>query len=64
MEEKKEIQGTIIPNQVGKVTEEEFFSMLKTVAPGTNLRTAIDGALKAGKGAIILIANDHVLPLI
>ncbi len=64
MDEKKEVQGTIIPHQTGKVTEEELFSMLKTIAPGTNLRTAIDGALKASKGALILIANDHVLPII
>ncbi len=64
MEEKKEVQETIIQNQVGKVTEEEFFLMLKAVAPGTNLRTAIDGALKAAKGALIVVANDQVLPLI
>lgn len=64
MEEKKEIQGTITPSQIGKVTEEEFFLVLKAVAPGTNLRTAIDGALKAGKGALIVIANDNILPLI
>ncbi len=64
MEEKKEVQGTIIQHQLSKVTEEEFFSVLKIIAPGTNIRTAIDGALKAGKGALIAIANEHVLPLI
>ncbi|MBM3232791.1 DNA integrity scanning protein DisA [Candidatus Pacearchaeota archaeon] len=65
-EEKKEIQRTIIPlvNTVGKASEEEFFSILKTVAPGTNLRAAIDSTIKASKGALIVIANDHILSLI
>ncbi len=64
MEEKKEVQRTITPYQPTKATEEEFFIMLKAVAPGTNLRTSIDGALKAGKGALIAISNDQILPLI
>lgn len=66
MEEKKEIQGTIVPavQMHGKISEEEFFSVLKTVAPGTNLRTAIDSALKAGKGALIVVENERLLPII
>lgn len=61
---KKEIQDTIIPVANGKATEEEFFNVLKTIAPGTNLRTALDGTLKAGKGALIVVENDQVLPVI
>lgn len=62
--EVKEIQKTITPQQVnGKVAEEEFFSVIKMVAPGTNLRTALDGALKTGKGALIVIENEHMLPV-
>lgn len=51
-EEVKEIQGTIVPkvaNGNGKVSEEELFAVLKRIAPGTNLRTGLDGTLKAGK---------------
>lgn len=63
-ETKKEIQDTITPQPaVSKATEEEWFSILKMVAPGTNLRTGLDGALKAGKGALIVIENDHLLPI-
>ncbi len=69
METKKEVQETIIPsktngNNNAKVTEEEFFSVLKMIAPGTNLRGAIELALKGGKGALMVIDNDDLLPLI
>ena len=66
--EKKEVQETIIPKLqpilTGKVSEDELFGVLKRVAPGTNLRAALDGALKAGKGALIVLENEHVLPLL
>jgi diadenylate cyclase len=58
---KKEVQGTIIqiPSINGdKATEDEFLSMLKMVSPGTNLRAAIEGILKAECGALIVIEND------
>jgi len=64
---KKEIQGKIIeiqPTNNGKATEEELFNVLKMVSPGTNLRTALDGTLKAGKGALIVVENSDVLPLL
>lgn len=70
MEENKEsheIQKTIIPLQQktnDKVTEEEILNMLKMMAPGTNLRQALDGALKAGKGALIVVENEKLMPLI
>lgn len=62
----KEVQGTIMPLQVfnQKVSEDELFSVLKQVAPGTQLRTAIDGALRAGKGALLVIENEHLIPII
>jgi len=64
MSEKTEIQKSLIrQNVVDKVTEEEFLSVLKLVAPGTNLRNAIDGALSTGKGALIVVGNDSLPPI-
>lgn len=66
LEEKKEVQKTILPitqNNV-KIPEEEFSGILKTLAPGTNLRAALDGILKAGKGAIIVVENEFIIPII
>ncbi|MDO8508671.1 MAG: DNA integrity scanning diadenylate cyclase DisA [Nanoarchaeota archaeon] len=62
--DKKEVQEKIIPSQENKVTEEEFSAILKVVAPGTNLRTSLDGALKAHKGALVVIENESVPSLI
>ncbi len=65
IKEVREIQKTILPvQQHGKVSEEELFSMLRIVAPGTGLRTALEGIVRAGKGAIIVIENEHLLPLL
>ncbi|HLC52944.1 MAG TPA: DNA integrity scanning diadenylate cyclase DisA [Candidatus Nanoarchaeia archaeon] len=64
--EVKEIQETIIPRQLAssKITEEEFFGVLKLIAPGTLLRASLDGALKTGRGALIAIENEQLLPLL
>ncbi len=68
MVEKKEVQVTITPNQsngsAGKVSEEEFYSILKVVSPGTNLRAALDSALKVGKGALIVVENEELLQIL
>ncbi len=66
MEIKKEVQGTIVPaqNGQGKVSEEELYSVLKMISPGTNLRAALDGTLKAGKGALIVVENEGLLPIL
>ncbi len=61
---KKEVQDTILKINNKVVNEEELFSVVKSVSPGTNLRTAIDGALKAGKGALIVVENEHLLPIL
>lgn len=61
---RKEVQETILTLNNGKVTEEEFFSVLKTVVPGTNLRAALDGIIKTGKGALIVIENEVLMPLL
>lgn len=61
----KEVQETIVQQVLSeKVSEEEFFSVVKTVAPGTQLRAAIDGALRAGKGALLVIENERLVPII
>ena len=65
MTDKKEIQATISNEEIDEeMTEDEFWNILRLVAPGTNLRTALNGSLKAGKGALIAIENDKLLPLI
>jgi diadenylate cyclase len=66
MEIKKEVQGTITPQQntPGKVSEDEFYSILKIISSGTNLRSALDIALKVGKGALIAVENDILLQIL
>lgn len=65
MEEKKEVQKILIePNLKEKASDEEFLSVLKSIAPGTSIRTAIDGILNAGKGALIALENEWLYPLI
>lgn len=66
-EEAKEIQQTIVPKKEKvehKATEEELSNALKIISPGTNFRAGIDGILKAKKGAIIVVENDEVLPIL
>lgn len=63
---KKEIQKRIVENNLmnSKISEEEFLSILKSVAPGTNLRAGLDGALKIGNGALIVVENELVPQLV
>ncbi|MFH1802504.1 MAG: DNA integrity scanning diadenylate cyclase DisA [archaeon] len=63
--EKKEYQKNIVegPNKISKATQEEILSVLKSVAPGTNFRAALDGTLKAGKGGLIVIENEDTSSL-
>ena len=62
--EKKEVQEKIITQENNKTSEEEFSNIIKLIAPGTNLRTAIDGALKSQRGALIVVENEQVIPII
>ncbi len=66
MSEKKEIQQRIIEKKEAnnRVPDEEFYSILRLISPGTNLRTAIDGIVKAGKGALIVAENDELNPIV
>jgi len=64
MQEKKEIQETIDKVPREKVTEEEFYSVLKLISPGTNLRKALDGILRLGKGALIVAEKPGLQKII
>ena len=58
-EEKKEIQAKLVEKKE-EVKKEEFTDILKLISPGTLLRTAIEGVLKAKTGGIIVAHNDIV----
>ena len=60
MEIKNEVQEKIISEKEEKVGEDEFLSILRSVAPGTNFRTALEGSLKSGKGALLVVTNDMI----
>lgn len=61
--EKRDIQDQLIKSPTEKVSQEEFLSILKLIAPGTSFRSAVEGTLKAGKGALIVIESE-ILPKI
>jgi diadenylate cyclase len=65
-DDKKEVQQTIIqlPDYNQKLTDEEIVDILRMVAPGTNLRTALEGVVKIGKGALIVVENEFTPSLI
>lgn len=66
MSEKKEIQQRIIEKKeiINNVSDEEFYAVLRLVSPGTNLRTALEGIVHSGKGALIVAENDELNPII
>ncbi len=56
----REIQKKITEkNENRGASEEEFLSVLKLIVPGTTFRSALDGALKVGKGALIVLDNGN-----
>ncbi|MEK6858412.1 MAG: DNA integrity scanning diadenylate cyclase DisA [Nanoarchaeota archaeon] len=67
-EQKKEVQRRIIElpetTNAGKVTEQEFVDIIRLVSPGTGFRTALEGIVKIGKGALLVIENEFTEPLI
>jgi len=63
MVEKREIQKTISePNRSSSI--EEFYSLLRLVSPGTNLRRALSGIVSSGKGAIIVVEKPGLYKVI
>jgi len=64
MEIKKDIQKTISSPINNTITEEEFNTVLRIIAPGTGLRKALDGILSSGRGAIIVIENEFLPPIL
>ncbi|MEK6896233.1 MAG: DNA integrity scanning diadenylate cyclase DisA [Nanoarchaeota archaeon] len=65
-DDKKDVQQTIIqlPDYNQKLTDEEVVDILRMVAPGTNLRTALEGIVKIGKGALIVVENEFTPAII
>ncbi len=59
----REVQKKITEKSEKGSSEEEFLSILKLIVPGTNFRAALDGALKVGKGALIVIDNGNAFGL-
>lgn len=64
MEKKSEVQVKLIKNEDQKAKKEEILEILKYVAPGTGLRSGIEGVLKAKTGGLIVIENEQVTPII
>ena len=65
MDEKKEVQAQILPvmteaNGKNKATKEEINQILRTISPGTNFRTALEGVVHAKKGALIVVDETDV----
>jgi len=58
-EEKKEIQARLVEGK-SELKKEEITEILKSIAPGTLLRSGIDGIQKAKSGGLIVVYNDFV----
>ncbi len=62
---KREVQVHIIPtlsetNGQQKATKEETNQILRTIALGTNFRTALEGIVNAKKGALVVVELDGI----
>lgn len=63
--EVKEVQKKIIEvhepviSAPATATKEELMNLLRLVAPGTNIRTALEGIVKIGKGALLVVENEY-----
>jgi diadenylate cyclase len=65
MEEKKEFQTQILPieeekNINNRATKEEISHIIRTVSPGTNFRSALEGVVHAKKGALIVVEVEGI----
>src|SRR4030042_1530800 len=58
-DEKKEIQARLVEGK-SELKKEEITEVLKSIAPGTLLRSGIEGIQKAKSGGLIVIYNDFV----
>lgn len=58
-DEKKEIQARLVEGK-NELKKEEITDILKNIAPGTLLRTGIEGVQKAKTGGLIVAYNDFV----
>jgi diadenylate cyclase len=58
-DEKKEIQARLVEGK-NELKKEEITDVLKNIAPGTLLRTGIEGVQKAKTGGLIVAYNDFV----
>ncbi len=58
-EEKKEIQSRLVEEKKD-LKKEEITDILKTIAPGTLIRTGIEGIQKAKTGGLIVVHNELV----
>lgn len=63
MEEKREIQKTISEPKK-ESSKEEFYSLLRLVSPGTNLRRALTGIVSSGKGALIVLEKPALYKIL
>jgi diadenylate cyclase len=63
--QKKEVQKSLIDKPEEEIVDEtDIYEALKLIAPGTQLRTGIESIVKAHTGAIIVVENDLVHPLL
>jgi len=58
-DEKKEIQVRLVDGK-SELKKEEITDILKNIAPGTLIRTGIEGVQKAKTGGLIVVYNDFV----
>lgn len=65
---KKEVQQKIPQTRENAaeegVSDEEFYSVIRTVSPGTGLRAALEGIMSSGNGALIVVENEFVDPIL
>lgn len=66
MVDKKEVQQRFFEQTaVGdKASEDELFNVLRILAPGTNIRMGLNGIMKGGKGAVIVVETPLVPSLV
>jgi len=60
----KEMQEAIVPSKNNNVSKEELYNALRVISPGTNFRTALDNVVKGGRGTMVVIQNENLLPLL